>query len=31
VGTYRIQFIDGDKDQGTFAVRAHQKFHGTCI
>jgi hypothetical protein len=31
VGTYRIQFIGGEKDEGKFAVKAHQKFHGTCI
>ena len=30
-GSYRIQFSDGQKDDGTFAVSAHQKFHGTCI
>jgi hypothetical protein len=30
-GTYRIQFNAGQKDEGTFAVRAHQKFHGVCI
>jgi hypothetical protein len=30
-GTYHLEFSDGRNEEGTFAVRAHQKFHGVCI